>query len=78
MALDNAFHPSSNLVGAALSLQMFKMSRAPGIQIYSVTALPTARELQFYSLVKKLPSVLSRDLLDAICPAVLSLLQILE
>ena len=62
----------------APSLEMFMMSQTPGIHIYRVTALPTARELQFYGLVKKLPSVLSRDLLDAICPAVLSLLQILE
>ena len=35
--------------------------------------------LQFlYGLVKKLPSVLSRDVLDAVCPAVLSLQQTLE
>jgi len=28
------------------SLEMLKMPRAPGIQIYRVTALPTARELE--------------------------------
>jgi len=32
------------------SLQMLKMSRAPGIQIYHVTALPTARELELDGL----------------------------
>ena len=32
------------------SLEMLKMSRAPGIQIYRVTALPTARELELDSL----------------------------
>ena len=31
-----------------------------------------------YGLVRKLPSVLSRDVLDAVCPAVLSLQQTLE
>ena len=32
------------------SLQILKMLRAPGIQIYRVTALPTARELELDSL----------------------------
>ena len=31
-----------------------------------------------FALVKKLPAVLSRDLLDGACPAVLSLQQIVE
>ena len=35
---------------AAPPLQMFKMSRAPGILIYCVTALHTAREVQMQGL----------------------------
>ena len=48
--------------------------------------LPSEYEIQqstsplslLYGLVKKLPSVLSRDLLDGVCPAVLSLHQSLQ
>jgi len=37
-------------VVAASSLEILKMSAAPGIQIYCVTALPTARELELDDL----------------------------
>ena len=36
--------------GTAPSLEMFEMSRAPGILIYCVTALPTARQMELDGL----------------------------
>ena len=48
--MEQVWNRNPREVAGDTSLEMLHMSRAPGIQIYRMTALPTARELELDGL----------------------------
>ena len=48
--MEQVWNRNPKEIAGDTSLQKLKMSRAPGIQIYRVTALPTVRELELDGL----------------------------